>query len=130
MTINIFEKASRQKLRFASSKGELNTEQLWDLSLTDLDTLARATHKELSEAQTGSFISAAIPVATTRIELRLDILKRVIEVKLDSQDAAKNRLARDAQKEKIMEALASKEDDALNKKSKAQLLKELEELAA
>ena len=44
--INIFEQASRAKLRFDSVKGQLVTEQLWDLPLQsktnfDLDTVAK-----------------------------------------------------------------------------------------
>ena len=35
----LFITASREKLRFASSKGLLTTEDLWSLSLTSLDAI-------------------------------------------------------------------------------------------
>ena len=36
----MYKEASRKKTRFATSKGSLSAEQLWDLSIADLDTLA------------------------------------------------------------------------------------------
>jgi len=50
--MNLFEIATRNKFRFASVKGELNVEQLWELKLTernsfDLDNVARAVADEL-----------------------------------------------------------------------------------
>lgn len=65
--MNIFELATRQKLRFASAKGDLTTEQLWDLPLlissptrdvkVDLDTLARSINHELKAQAEESFVS-------------------------------------------------------------------------
>ena len=38
---NLFEKASKMKLRFSTTKGVLSTEDLWDLSLESLDRIAK-----------------------------------------------------------------------------------------
>jgi hypothetical protein len=38
--MEIFKLASQQKLRFQTPKGSLSTEQLWELSLDELDALA------------------------------------------------------------------------------------------
>jgi hypothetical protein len=38
----MYKEAAKQKLRFATNKGNLSVEQLWDLNLTDLDSLAVA----------------------------------------------------------------------------------------
>ena len=38
-TENLFEMATRSKLRFPSTKGELSVEDLWDLSDKDLDVV-------------------------------------------------------------------------------------------
>ena len=40
MTMNIFEYATRAKLRFASSRGDLTVEQLWDVPLRSTDGFA------------------------------------------------------------------------------------------
>ena len=39
--LNIFEKASKQKLRFVTSKGMISSEDLWDMSLQSLDIIAK-----------------------------------------------------------------------------------------
>ena len=38
-TENLFEMATRNKMRFSSTKGELSVEDLWDLSDKDLDVV-------------------------------------------------------------------------------------------
>ncbi len=55
--MNIFENASKTKVRFETSKGEVSVEELWDLSLTSLDSIAKVISKELKEASEESFIS-------------------------------------------------------------------------
>ena len=46
-TENLFEMATRNKLRFSSTKGELSVEDLWDLSEKDLDVV----YKNLKEQE-------------------------------------------------------------------------------
>ena len=43
--MSIFEQSSRFKLRFQTNKYLLATEDLWDLSLPIMDTLAKAVNK-------------------------------------------------------------------------------------
>ncbi|MFW9602789.1 MAG: hypothetical protein ACMV1B_10780, partial [Prevotella sp.] len=63
--MNLFEIATREKFRFASIKGELSVEQLWDVSLTsktgfDLDTIARTVNQESKETDTESFVQTTV----------------------------------------------------------------------
>ena len=57
----MYKKALKMKLRFATSKGKLTTEDLFDLSLTDLNNIAIALDKKLSESPRKSFISDVAP---------------------------------------------------------------------
>ncbi len=90
-TIDKFEIASRDKVRFDTSKGEISSEELWDLSLQSLDVLAKAANKKLKDAETEiSFISTKSK-SNTELELKLEILKHIIGVKMEEKDALKNR---------------------------------------
>ena len=76
--MSIFEKASKAKLRFSTSRGQLSTEDLWDLSLESLDQIAVAIDKALETAGKKSFIGKRDTTNTT-LELQLEILKHIID---------------------------------------------------
>lgn len=117
--MNIFEKATRQKLRFASTRGELTIEQLWDIPLLakngngfDLDTIAKSVNRELKEVAEESFVATANPARTT-LELKLEILKHIISVKLDERSKAEKAESNRAERERLMEILQKKKDAQL-----------------
>ncbi|MCG7629045.1 hypothetical protein MHM88_14635 [Epibacterium sp. MM17-32] len=133
--MNIFEKASRQKLRFPSVRGELTAEQLWDLPLTsaannkaDLDTIARNVNGELKSLSEDSFVQTKPDPRKPTLELQLDILKHIIASKLKDAEEAKTAAQKVAKRRKILEALADREEQELAGKSKEELLAELEAL--
>lgn len=135
--MDIFEKASRKKLRFPSSVGDLTTEQLWDLPLVSnvkgkatLDAIARNVNANLKSVTEDSFVDVRPNPLKADYELQLDILKHVIAVKIAEQEAAKTRAEKAAKRTKLLEALAAKEDAELGAKSKEDLLQELEALDA
>lgn len=126
--MNIFEQASRKKLRFETFAGNLTTEQIWDLNLPALDGVARSINSDLKEVTEESFIPTKPHPKSAILALQLEILKHIIAVKLEEQEAAKVRSENSARRKKIIEALEAKDDEALTKKTKAQLIKELEDL--
>jgi hypothetical protein len=132
--MNIFERASRAKLRFPSSVGDLTTEQLWDLPLTaknerpNLDFLARAIFSELKSLDEGSFVTLKPDPRKIDLELRLDILKHVIAAKLEDKAAAEKAAENAERKRKLLSALASKEEAELAGMSKEQIEAEIAKL--
>jgi hypothetical protein len=136
MTIEkMFEKASRCALRFATERGQLSVEQLWQLPLTDktggkfsLDALAKEINKELRDAEEESFVEEKSS-RSGGLELKLEILKHIIAVRKDEAKEKERRIAAAQQLRKIDEILESKEDDALRNKSPEELRKIREELA-
>lgn len=132
--MNIFERASRGKLRFASSIGDLTAEQIWDLPLTakndrpNLDLLARGVFAELKSLEEGSFVTLAPDPRKTEMELRLDILKYVIAAKLEARTAAEKLAENAERKRKLLAALASKEEAELTGMSKDQIEAEIAKL--
>jgi hypothetical protein len=133
--MSIFEQASRQALRFASSVGDLTTEQLWDLPLvsktgrSNLDSMARAFHSELKGLEEVSFVDTKPDPRKAELELQFEIVKHVIAVKLADRDAAK-KAAEDAEKkQRLMAALSAKQDATLTTMSEEEIKAELAKLA-
>lgn len=134
--MNIFERASRGKLRFESSVGDLTAEQLWDLPLTakgdrpDLDKLARGVNSELKGLEEGSFVQITPDPRKTELELKLEILKHVIESKLADKARAEKAAENAERKRRLMAILATKEDEALAGKTKEEIEAEIAKLDA
>ena len=116
----MYKKALRTKLRFSTSKGKLTTEDLFDLSLTDLNNLAIALDKKLSETPRKSFISDIAP-DTQEDELRFNIVKDIITLKLAERNAAQNAKAKSVEKSQLLEILHRKKNEALENLSVAEI---------
>lgn len=125
----MFEKASRLKLRFETTRGFLTTEDLWDLNLTSLDDLAIAINKKLKEESQESFITDRSS-KNDILELKLNILKHIIEVKLKEKEDKKHRAERAAELTRLKDILASKKDEELRASSVDELKKRIAELEA
>ena len=132
--MDMFEKASRSKLRFASTAGALTVEQLWDLPLTarsgnlDLDTVAKTASKALKDVTEESFVATRSNPQKASLELALELVKHVIAVKLEEAEATKTRVAKAARKAQLLEILEQKQTDSLLQMSREDILKELEAL--
>ena len=132
--MDIFENASRRKLRFQSVVGELTTEQLWDLPLTskggrvNLDAIARSVHAELKGLEEVSFVECKPDPRKDELELDLEILKHIIAVKLAEREAADQAATKAQRRAKLLDALASKENDELVGMSKDDIMAELNSL--
>lgn len=130
----MFEIATRTKLRFQSTKGELSIEQLWDVPLRskddfNLDTVAKTVNKALKTISEESFVSTKKSTAQTKQEMALDIVKYVIQTKLDEEDAAATRAANKVKKEKLLAILAEKQDGKLSELSEKELQKQIAALS-
>lgn len=125
--IIMFEKASRMKLRFNTQRGVLSVEDLWDLPLIQLDNIAIALNKKLQESKTESFIKTRTK-DTTELELKFNIAKHIIDVKLQEQEDRLLESEKKAKRQKILDLMAKKQDAELEGKSLEELAKELEAL--
>lgn len=131
--MNIFEQASRQALRFSSNRGELSTEQLWDLPLTsrngfDLDSVAKEVNQRLKAVTEESFVVKTTNPAKDSLELKLEILKHIIASKQQEAEDRRNASARAAQRQKLKDILAEKQDGALKELTVEEIQKQLAEL--
>lgn len=126
----MFEKATRQKLRFDTPAGLLSAEDLWDLPLTsirkaNLDDIAKGLYKQIKESDVTSFVDDT-KAADDVIQLKFEVVKRVIDVKKAENLAATQRAANAEKKQQILSLIAQKETEHLAGSS----LDELKALAA
>ena len=123
----LFEQATRRQLRFDSKRGSLTTEQLWDLPLVELNEIAVTLNKKIKTFDEESFITTVkrIPIET---QLKFDVCKYIIDVKLKEQEVAKKKAEIRIKREKLLTALSNKEDEKINSMSHKAILKELDSL--
>lgn len=130
--MNIFEEATRLKLRFPSTKGALSLEDLWDLPLTSkngpsLDNVARAVNSQLKESAEESFVTERSS-ANTELQLKMDVALHVIGVRKAENQAKIDAKAREQKKAQLEDLINRKKNEALEGKSLEDLQKELESL--
>ena len=120
--MSMFEKADRMKLRFETPKGPLAAEDLWDLPLTsttgkaNLDDIAKGLFRQLKESGEVSFVQPA-KTTDTATQLKFDIVKHIIEVRVAERDAAALAQANKEKKQLILGIIAQKENEALSQTS-------------
>lgn len=130
--MEIFKKASKKKLRFNTSRGILSVEQLWDLSKEEIRQLvikaredAKKSSGEVNDSEL-SFLDAPAKAKATDDELRFEILKDIYLTKKAAEEKAQKRAEAKENNKKILELIARKQDEALEKKSIKDLEKMLE----
>ena len=115
-----FKTATQKKLRFQTSKGLLSTEQLWDLSIEDLDTLAVSLEAEHKESGKKSFLVKS-NLKDKTAKLKFDVVLDVLNTKVDEIEAAKEAAEIKEHNKKIINLIAEKQDESLKGKSIKQL---------
>lgn len=127
MTIEkMFEVAVRTKMRFPF-KGLVSVEDLWDLSVTGLDGIFKTLNSELKQVKEESLLNTKTK-EDKELDLKIAIVKYIVNVKLEEQEAKSKAKAQKEQKQKIMEILATKQDESLQNKSIDELKAMLEEI--
>lgn len=123
----MFERALRKQFRYESTRGYLTTEQLWDLSLEDLDLVAQGVNEELEKSKTKSFIKKE-STASKDLSDKLEVLKYIIKVKLEEVKASEDAEVRRQKVRRIEEIIQTKKESELESKSLEELSAMLEEL--
>lgn len=127
---DLFEYATRNKLRFSSSRGELSVEQLWDVPLRsrddfNLDLIAKTANRALKMVTEESFVTTERTPAHLKAELSLETIKYIIKTKLSDEELAKKRAENHVKKEKLLKILAEKQEGKLSEMSEKELQKQI-----
>lgn len=118
-TENLFEIATRNKMRFPSTKGELSVEDLWDLSDKDLDVV----YKNLKDQEVKSSEESLLDDANVdpKLTAAIGIVKYIFTTKRNERLAEKERINKKLTQRKYIDALSKKQDEAIEKMSEAEL---------
>lgn len=119
----MYKEASKQKLRFTTSKGSLTVEQLWELDLKTLDALAVSLEESYENSRGKSFLDKKATKDKT-IKLQFDIALDILQTKIAETEALKEAKDNKEHNQKILAIIQEKKEGALSKKS----IKELEAL--
>jgi tryptophanase len=124
--MDTFEVATRSKFRFPF-KGLISVEDLWDLSVENLDNIYKVLNSQLKQAQEESLLNTRSKT-DKELDVRIEIVKHIVSVKLEENAERLKAKERREQKQKIMEILQNKKETALQGKSEAELQAMLDEL--
>lgn len=118
-TENLFEMATRNKMRFPSRKGELSVEDLWDLSDKDLDVV----YKNLKDQEVKSSEESLLDDVNVdpKLTAAIGIVRYIFTTKRNEKLAEKERINKKLKQKKYIDALSKKEDEAIEKMSEAEL---------
>ena len=126
MSKNMFEVATREKMRFPF-KGMISVEDLWDLSVQNLDKVFKILNSQRKEAQEESLLNVKSSEDEV-LDTQIAIVKYIVGVKLEEQAARVKAAENKEKKQKIMALMAKKDDEAMENMSKEELQKLLDEL--
>lgn len=118
--------ATRNKIKFPY-KGMQSVEDLWDMSVSALDSVFKALKSQLKQASEESLLNTKSKADET-LELQIEIVKYIVSVKLAEKEAREKAAEKSVQKQKIMEIMAKKQDESLESASMEDLQKMLAEL--
>lgn len=135
MSINVFERAARRAYRYPSNKGELTTEQLWQLPLQskngfDLDSVAKAINAQIKASAEESFVTpAAVDNPSTELKYMLGIVVAIISTKVAERDAAQTAAVRKAERDRLTQILHLRTEQDLMQLTPEELQKRIAELS-
>lgn len=115
--VNVFEVASRQKLRFDTPRGQVTVEDLWDLPLTstvgkpNLDAIAVELHQKMNQTSL-SFVSSRTK-DQTEASVKFAIVKHVIDVKMAEAAEAANARERAEKRNLILGEINRRQEQEL-----------------
>lgn len=116
----MFEKATRMKLRF-QHKGIQTVEDLWDLSVQELDKIFQALKKESDTTAGESLLQT--DKKDDIIELKISIIRYIVKVKLQETEDHENEIIKKEKREQILRLIQKKADAELEDLSIEELKK-------
>lgn len=125
-TGKLFELAARNKMRFPF-RGMISVEDIWDLSLTNLDLVFKTLNAEAKKSEEETLLNTKSK-EDEEISNKIDIVKYIVNVKLEEKRAREDARKNAEMKQRLLEIKAKRQDAALENMSDEDLDKMLAEL--
>lgn len=123
---NLFEYAVRNKLRFPF-KGMISVEDLFDLSLINLDYIFKTLNAEAKAFEEESLLNVKSK-ENEEVLVKIEIVKYIVGVKLMEKEARENAKKNKEMKQRLLEIKAKRQDAALENLSDDELEKAIADL--
>lgn len=125
-TENLFEMATRNKMRFPSTKGELFVEDLWDLSDKDLDVI----YKNLKDQEVKSSEESLLDDANVdpKLTVAIGIVKHIFTTKRNERLEAKELIDKKRNQQLYIDALSRRKLKDIDNMSVEELEAKIAEL--
>ena len=121
---NIYKYAAKNGLRFFY-RGVISVEELFDLDVTTLDSIYKNLKREQRDTNEESLIESKTS-ADTDLEVKIAIVTDIVKDKLEAVEKAKKAAEKKERKQKILNIIDTKQNEALQNKS----IEELTQLLA
>lgn len=122
----LFEIATRNKMRFPF-RGMISVEDLWDLSLTNLDSVFKTLNAEAKKSEEESLLETKSK-EDEELSNKIEIVKYIVNIKLEEKKTRENARKNAEMKQRLLEIKAKRQDAALENMSDEDLDKMLAEL--
>lgn len=116
---DLFKVASKKKYRF-NFKGQLTVEDLWDLSVEDLDKIYKSLKSKQKDSTEESLLQT-VSNEDRELTNKIEIVKTIVMDKLAARERNVKAAEKRAQNQRILEIMADKQDAALKEKSLEEL---------
>lgn len=126
--MDMFIKAMRDHIRFQTNRGPASVEDLWDIKLTELNSMAKSLKSQLKAVEGVEDYLEDKPEADTILKLKFDIVLSILETKKSEKKDSESELTKKAEREKLLALIAKKEEDSLGNLSVEELKAKLEKL--
>lgn len=124
---NLFEVATRENYLFPF-RGMINVIDLWNLSLTSLDSVFKALNAEAKKSEEESLLNTKSK-EDEEVLNKIEIVKYMVGIKLAEKEARENAKKNREMRLRLLEIKAKRQDVALENMSDEDLDKALAELS-
>lgn len=124
--VNLFEVATRNNYQFPF-RGLINVIDLWDLSLTNLDSVFKVLNAEVKKSEEESLLNTKTK-EDEEISNKIEIVKYIVGVKLAEKEAKENEKKNREMKQRLLAIKAKRQNEALENLSDEDLDRAIAEL--
>ena len=124
--VNLYEVTTRENYLFPF-KGMINVIDLWNLSLTNLDSVFKTLNAEVKKSEEESLLNAKTK-EDEDLTNKIEIIKYIVNKKLAEKEAREKEKKNKEKRQRILEIKAKRQDEALENMSDEDLDKLLADL--